>query len=98
MAGFQKPSEVDPLLIVPFFDRLFCCLPNKWLRKLWCGVKHDEVELDDDGHAIKYMTSQDEEDGLEMEVQHALVSNVAPKQTWCTCRMQPNGLRVVFIC
>ena len=90
MAGFQKPSEVDPLLIVPFFDRLFCCLPNKWLRKLWCGVKHDEVELDDDGHAIKYMTSQDEEDGLEMEVhvQPYSTQSLVPshKKICCTCR------------
>ena len=49
--GLNKPGDVDPKLIIPFFDRLFCCLPKSLRSKLWCGVRHDEeqdeISLDD---------------------------------------------------
>ena len=61
LAGYTKPKSVKPIYIVPFFDRLFCCLPKSWRHKLYCGVAMDEVELDEDGHLVKY--SDDEEDG-----------------------------------
>lgn len=53
VAGLESGENQDPLLIVPIFDRMFCCLPSSWRRKLWCSVPHDEVELDDTGHALR---------------------------------------------
>ncbi|KAI8518065.1 Sodium-coupled monocarboxylate transporter 1 [Branchiostoma belcheri] len=47
--GSQDPKKVDPKLIVPFYDSLFCCLPNRWLKWLRCGVRHGEPEGDKAG-------------------------------------------------
>ncbi|XP_035660313.1 sodium-coupled monocarboxylate transporter 1-like [Branchiostoma floridae] len=44
LTGSQDPKEVDPRLIVPFYDSVFCCLPESWLRWLRCGVRHGEGE------------------------------------------------------
>lgn len=43
ITGPEKPSEQDPRLIIPFFERIFCCLPKSIQRKLWCGVDRDNV-------------------------------------------------------
>ena len=53
--GSDEPAKQDPLLIVPIFDILFGFLPKKWLRILRCGVLHDDIELDENGYAIKYL-------------------------------------------
>ncbi|XP_035684267.1 sodium-coupled monocarboxylate transporter 1-like [Branchiostoma floridae] len=42
VTGSQDPTKVDPRLIVPFYDSMFCCLPNSWLEWLRCGVRHGE--------------------------------------------------------
>ncbi|CAH1272098.1 SLC5A12 [Branchiostoma lanceolatum] len=42
VTGPQDPKQVDPKLIVPFYDSVFCCLPNRWLEWLRCGVRHGE--------------------------------------------------------
>ncbi|KAI8518060.1 Sodium-coupled monocarboxylate transporter 1 [Branchiostoma belcheri] len=47
--GSQDPKKVDPKLIVPFYDSVFCCLPNRWLKWLHCGVRHGEPEGDKAG-------------------------------------------------
>ncbi|XP_072049182.1 sodium-coupled monocarboxylate transporter 1-like [Amphiura filiformis] len=44
LTGAQKPSELEPGLISPVFDIVMCCLPAKWRRALWCGVRHDEED------------------------------------------------------
>ena len=44
LTGAQKPRDLDPRLIFPFFDIFLCCLPAVWRRVLWCGVRHDEEE------------------------------------------------------
>ncbi|XP_035685240.1 sodium-coupled monocarboxylate transporter 1-like [Branchiostoma floridae] len=44
VTGSQDPKTVDPRLIVPFYDSMFCCLPNSWLEWLRCGVRHGEEE------------------------------------------------------
>ncbi|CAD5121146.1 DgyrCDS9681 [Dimorphilus gyrociliatus] len=43
LTGPEKPSEQDPRLIIPFFQRVFCCLPMSIQRKLWCGVDRDKI-------------------------------------------------------
>lgn len=43
MPGYQHPSKVHPGTIRPIFDHpVFCWLPSKVRRFLWCGVRHDE--------------------------------------------------------
>ena len=50
--GGPIQKEVNPALVIPMFDRLVCCLPAKWLKKCWCGIPHDRVQLDDAGILI----------------------------------------------
>jgi len=39
LTGFMDPTEeVEPKYMLPFFDRLFCCLPKKSLHILRCKV------------------------------------------------------------
>ncbi len=45
----MDPKEIEPHLIIPFFDYILCCLPVSIRRLLWCGVRHNEdKDLDDD--------------------------------------------------
>ena len=37
--GCYDPQDVDPKTIMPIFDRLFCCLPEKTLGILRCKIK-----------------------------------------------------------
>lgn len=47
LTGYQHPSEVHPGTIRPVFDHpVFCWLPEKVRRFLWCGVRHDEEKYD----------------------------------------------------
>ncbi|KAI8505547.1 Sodium-coupled monocarboxylate transporter 1 [Branchiostoma belcheri] len=43
----QDPREVSPRLIIPVYDRLFCCLPERARRVLRCGVRYGEQDADD---------------------------------------------------
>lgn len=52
---------MNPYYIVPFFDRLFCCLPKSWRKKLYCGVAVQDAELDENGHAI-FLNDEAEDD------------------------------------
>ncbi|KAI8519106.1 Sodium-coupled monocarboxylate transporter 1 [Branchiostoma belcheri] len=45
ITGAQDPEELDPRLITPFFDTVCCCFPERWRRKLRCGVPHEDREL-----------------------------------------------------
>ncbi len=40
----MDPKEIEPHLIIPFFDYILCCLPVSIRNVLWCGVQHDEVK------------------------------------------------------
>ncbi|XP_072049092.1 sodium-coupled monocarboxylate transporter 2-like [Amphiura filiformis] len=42
ITGAQKPNELEPGLMSPVCDIFLCCLPEKFRRVLWCGVRHDE--------------------------------------------------------
>ena len=39
MLGPTKASEVESKYLIPIFDRLFCCFPNKWRAKCRCGTE-----------------------------------------------------------
>ncbi|CAH1799507.1 unnamed protein product [Owenia fusiformis] len=45
-SGLLKNHQVHPRLIVPFFDRLLCCLPKSFRRLLQCKVDHEGKEND----------------------------------------------------
>ncbi|XP_038057841.1 sodium-coupled monocarboxylate transporter 1-like isoform X2 [Patiria miniata] len=40
--GYTEPSEVDPRLLCPVVDAMYCCLPEKWKGPLRCGAKKYE--------------------------------------------------------
>ncbi|ELU18567.1 hypothetical protein CAPTEDRAFT_216260 [Capitella teleta] len=42
-------KKIHPSLIIPIFDRIFCCLPDRILKMFWCDIKYDEIKLDDSG-------------------------------------------------
>ena len=49
-AGCTDPDDVDPKLFMPFFDRIFCCLPNKSLEMMRCKMEMldpEEVAVSD---------------------------------------------------
>lgn len=50
--GAEKASEQNPALIVPVFDRLFCCLPESWRRALQCHMDYKAVKTDTTGYLI----------------------------------------------
>ncbi|XP_072048596.1 sodium-coupled monocarboxylate transporter 2-like [Amphiura filiformis] len=57
ITGAQKPSELEPGLISPIFDIVMCCLPAKWRRFLWCGVRHDENKFHEkEGSQAEFVT------------------------------------------
>ncbi|XP_053387058.1 sodium-coupled monocarboxylate transporter 1-like [Mercenaria mercenaria] len=37
-------EEIDPKYLIPFFDRLFCCLPDRWRRPCRCGYEFQNPE------------------------------------------------------
>ena len=50
--GEERPEKVDPSLMLPICDQLFCCLP-KYIRKyFWCGVDFDSIR-DDEYEKVK---------------------------------------------
>ena len=55
MTGPEDPKKADPRLHIPIADRILCCLPLSFRRKLWCGVPHHTKQYDDDGN---YMTEE----------------------------------------
>ncbi|KAH3802762.1 hypothetical protein DPMN_156444 [Dreissena polymorpha] len=44
VTGWQK-EEVDPKYLIPFFDRLVCCLPEKWRALCRCGYQFKDPEV-----------------------------------------------------
>ncbi|XP_052220142.1 sodium-coupled monocarboxylate transporter 1-like isoform X1 [Dreissena polymorpha] len=44
VTGWQK-EEVDPKYLIPFFDRLVCCLPEKWRTLCRCGYQFKDPEV-----------------------------------------------------
>ncbi|KAL3876630.1 hypothetical protein ACJMK2_034448 [Sinanodonta woodiana] len=44
LTGPTKPSTLNPKLICPFFDVFFPWLPNKWLKFLRFGVRHEKED------------------------------------------------------
>jgi len=41
--GANKPKDVDPKLLTPFFHTFCCCLPPKLRQCLHCDVEFPEV-------------------------------------------------------
>ncbi|OWF48976.1 sodium-coupled monocarboxylate transporter 1-like isoform X2 [Mizuhopecten yessoensis] len=42
--GANGTHDIDPKYLIPFFDRIFCCLPNSLLRKLRCNMEFPDPE------------------------------------------------------
>nr|XP_039272101.1 sodium-coupled monocarboxylate transporter 1-like [Styela clava] len=41
--GYRERKNVDPRLILPLLDhKMFCWLPSKFRRFMWCGVSHEK--------------------------------------------------------
>ena len=38
-------DEVDPKYLMPLFDRLFCCLPERLRKKLRCNLEFKDPEV-----------------------------------------------------
>ena len=45
VSGPMSMDEVDPKYLMPFFDRLFCCLPERLLQKLRCNLPFRDPEV-----------------------------------------------------
>ncbi|XP_052788010.1 sodium-coupled monocarboxylate transporter 1-like [Mya arenaria] len=43
ISGWEK-EEVDPKYLIPFFDRLACCVPESWRRPCRCGYQYKDPE------------------------------------------------------
>ncbi|XP_033096745.1 sodium-coupled monocarboxylate transporter 1-like [Anneissia japonica] len=43
ISGARDPSELDPELITPLSDILFCCFPSRCRKALRCGVLYDDT-------------------------------------------------------
>ncbi|XP_078583638.1 sodium-coupled monocarboxylate transporter 1-like isoform X2 [Branchiostoma floridae x Branchiostoma japonicum] len=70
ITGAQDPAELDPRLISPFFDIVCCCCPGSCLRKLHCGVRHDEQDLWDKRDQEKAAEAEhDDKERLELAEQ-----------------------------
>ncbi|XP_022090973.1 sodium-coupled monocarboxylate transporter 1-like isoform X2 [Acanthaster planci] len=48
LTGYTKPSEVDPRLLCPVVDAMYCCLPEKLKKPLRCGARKYEPEGDEE--------------------------------------------------
>ncbi|XP_060082920.1 sodium-coupled monocarboxylate transporter 1-like [Ylistrum balloti] len=52
--GANGTHDVDPKYLIPFFDRIFCCLPNALLQKLRCNMEFPEPEdINNDNSTVK---------------------------------------------
>jgi len=68
VTGFMDPNEeVEPKYMLPFFDRLFCCLPNKSLHILRC-----KVDIPSPQEILK------EQEALKIEAMKQRLSNEMP--------------------
>ncbi|XP_064614238.1 sodium-coupled monocarboxylate transporter 2-like [Liolophura sinensis] len=47
-SGPMKPNELDKKYLIPIFDRIFCCLPDKILSKCRCGRTFEEEDEGDE--------------------------------------------------
>nr|XP_054772862.1 sodium-coupled monocarboxylate transporter 2-like [Lytechinus pictus] len=56
LTGATDPKDIDPRLICPVVDTMYCCLPEKWKSPLRCGVGTDFItEIEYDGVIEKEM-------------------------------------------
>ncbi|XP_019638104.1 PREDICTED: sodium-coupled monocarboxylate transporter 1-like [Branchiostoma belcheri] len=70
LTGAQDPAKLDPRLISPFFDIVCCCCPGGCLRKLHCGVQHDDKDAWDQRDREKAAEAErDDKDRLELAEQ-----------------------------
>ncbi|XP_066266083.1 sodium-coupled monocarboxylate transporter 1-like isoform X1 [Branchiostoma lanceolatum] len=70
ITGAQDPAELDPRVISPFFDIVCCCFPGSCLRKLHCGVPHDDKDLWDKKDEERAAEAErDDKDKLELTEQ-----------------------------
>eukprot|EP00057_Strongylocentrotus_purpuratus_P004088 XP_003727990.1 PREDICTED: sodium-dependent multivitamin transporter [Strongylocentrotus purpuratus] len=57
LTGFTDPRTINPVLISPIIDRMYCCLPESIKKPLRCGVGElyvaDETK-DDTAMEVKY--------------------------------------------
>ncbi|XP_062612874.1 sodium-coupled monocarboxylate transporter 1-like [Saccostrea cucullata] len=44
ITGLTPKDEVDSKYLIPFFDRIFCCLPGKCRRCLRCYIEYEDPE------------------------------------------------------
>lgn len=51
LTGCSDPGEMEPKYQIPFFDRLFCCLPNESLHIMRCKIEKNN--LDEEESAIQ---------------------------------------------
>ncbi|KAK3094561.1 hypothetical protein FSP39_003422 [Pinctada imbricata] len=42
MTGPTSMDDVDPKYLIPLFDRIFCCLPASWRKKLRCNMEFQD--------------------------------------------------------
>ncbi|XP_041453782.1 sodium-coupled monocarboxylate transporter 1-like [Lytechinus variegatus] len=46
ITGPQDPKKLDPRLICPIVDKMYCCLPEKWKIPLRCRVGEEYKDVD----------------------------------------------------
>lgn len=59
ITGRTDPKTLDPRLICPIFDVLMPFLPKRWRRRLWFGVRHDEVKDDEPVNDVELAVNKD---------------------------------------
>ncbi|KAL5005290.1 hypothetical protein ScPMuIL_018746 [Solemya velum] len=84
ITGGNNDDEVDTRLMIPVFDKLFCCLPSSCRKLLRCGINYDdtsdktknaEISLDEVGkaHGVFDLTIDVEaRNGMNMETEKML--------------------------
>lgn len=40
ITGRTKTEDVDPMLVIPLVDGMYCCFPERWKERLRCGMKN----------------------------------------------------------
>ncbi|KAH3802713.1 sodium-coupled monocarboxylate transporter 2-like [Dreissena polymorpha] len=62
VTGWQK-EKVDPKYLIPLFDRLLCCLPEKWRNPCRCSYQFKDPEvLVQERHSKEIMITKDDQE------------------------------------
>lgn len=71
ITGPRKPKDLDPRLMVPFFDIVFPYLPEKILKPLRFGVRYDEMKLErrDTHHTVKDVEDKEMNEFFDIELE-----------------------------